>query len=54
MSSGTWTAIFYDSDGDQLTSCSDTEWRTKVDQMKVDGTSAGTFRSIRMSIDPVP
>ena len=54
MSSGTWVATFYESDGDQLTSCSDTGWRLKIDQMKVDGTYAGTFRSIRMSIDPVP
>jgi Tfp pilus assembly protein PilX len=54
MSAGTWAATFYDTDGDQLTSCSDTGWRIKVDQMKVDGTYSGTARSVRMSVDPAP
>lgn len=53
LSSGTWTASFFEADGDPLTSCSDTGWRAKVDQMKVDGVHSGTIRSVRMSIDPV-
>jgi Tfp pilus assembly protein PilX len=54
MSAGDWATTFYDTDGDQLTSCSDTGWRTEIDQMKVDGTYSGTVRSVRMSIDPAP
>lgn len=52
LSSGTWTASFFDSDGDQLTSCSNTSWRNEVNEMKVDGNHSSTLRSIRMSIEP--
>lgn len=54
MSSGTWVATLYDNDGDQLTDCSDTGWRTDVNEMKVNGEYSGTVRAVRMSIDPAP
>lgn len=52
LSSGTWTASFFDVDGDQLTSCSATDWRQELDEMKIDGNHSNTIRSIRMSIEP--
>ena len=54
LSTGVWTATFYDTDGAQITSCSDTSWRTNVDEMKIDGNHSNTIRSIRTSIKPVP
>ena len=52
LSTGTWTAAFYGTDGQQFTSCSDTSWRANVDAMKIDGNHSNTIRSIRMSIKP--
>lgn len=52
LSSGVWTASFYDTDGDQLTSCSSTSWRSEADEMKIDGNHSNTIRSIRMSLKP--
>lgn len=52
LSSGTWTASFFDNNGDRLTSCSSTSWRDDVDEMKIDGNHSNTIRSIRMSIEP--
>jgi Tfp pilus assembly protein PilX len=54
LSSGTWTAVLYESDGDQLTDCNDAGWRADVDEMKVTGTYSGTVRAVRMGIDPSP
>ena len=53
LSTGVWTATFYDEDGDKLDSCSDTSWRSDVSEMKVDGNHSNTIRSIRMSIRPL-
>lgn len=54
LTSGVWTASFYDDDGDMLSSCSNTSWREDVDEMKIDGNHSNTIRSIRMSIEPTP
>lgn len=53
LSTGTWTATFYDVDGEALTSCSNTSWRQDATEMKVDGVHSNTIRSIRMSIRPL-
>lgn len=52
LSTGTWTATFYDSDGEALTSCSNTNWREDASEMKVNGNHSNTIRSISMSITP--
>lgn len=54
LSTGTWTASFYEVDGDRITSCSTTSWRSDADEMKVDGNHSNTIRSIRMSLEPAP
>lgn len=54
LSSGTWTASFFDNNGDLLSSCSSTTWRTDVNEMKIDGNHSNTIRSIRMGIVPPP
>jgi hypothetical protein len=52
LTTGEWTATFYDSDGDKLTSCSNTNWRDDVSEMKVEGNHSNTIRAISMSIRP--
>lgn len=53
LSSGTWTASFYDTEGEQLTNCNNDSWRDDINEMKVDGNHSQTIRSIRMSIEPL-